>query len=201
MEMAERLLFGNQLDVIAARVPDQLANFLWRKRPTGRANQRMRLARERVLHIKGVHVEFEKRFGANLALDVIDSRHRATADVVRDGAPAHRRPIDDLHAGNKCVCRFAANELLQRLQTIESSGRSFSRNDNFAQADRQNISFVTQLLARVYGGSLQSLLDPWQIDSAHQYLAARAVSAESHGQSGRLLHIVDEILRRETIFD
>ena len=28
MEMTERLLFGNQLDVIAARVPDQLANFI-----------------------------------------------------------------------------------------------------------------------------------------------------------------------------
>ncbi len=66
------------------------------------------------------------------------------------------------------------------------------------QAGRQNISFVTQLLARVYGGSLQGLLNPWQIDAADQYLAARA-AAESHGNSGRLLHIVDEILRRKTI--
>src|SRR6266404_6315887 len=184
MEMTERLLFGNQLDVIAARVRDQLANFIGRKRPTGRANQRMRPARERVLHIKGVHVEFEKRFGAKLAFDVIDSRHRAAADVVRDGAPAHRRPVDDLHPGNKRVCSFTANELLQRLQTIKSSGRRFSRDDNFVQADRQNISFVTELLARVYGGSLQGLLNPWQIDAADQYLAARA-AAESHGNSGR----------------
>jgi hypothetical protein len=67
------------------------------------------------------------------------------------------------------------------------------------QANRQNISFVTQLPARVNGCSLQGLLNPRQIDPADQYLAARAVSAKSQGPSGRLLHIVDEILRRKTI--
>src|SRR5713226_4414441 len=123
MEMAKRLLFGNQLDVIAARVRDQLANLIGRKRPASRANQRVRFARERMLHIKGVHVELEKSLGANLTLDVIDSRHRAAADVVRHRAPAHRRPIDDLQAANKCVGSFTANELLQRLQTMESSSR------------------------------------------------------------------------------
>src|SRR5581483_11259786 len=97
---------------------------------TFRPNQRMCRARERVLHIKGVHVQLEVSFGADLLLDVINGWYGATADVVRDAAPAHRRPIDDLHSGNERAGAFAAHELLQGLEGVEGSRSSVSRNDH-----------------------------------------------------------------------
>src|SRR5205809_5962118 len=109
MEMAEGLLFRHQLNVIITRVLYQLANFGRRERSAFGANQRIGFTRERVLHIKGVQVEFEESKVANLALDLIDGGHGAATDVVRDRSPTHRRPIDNLHRGNKCVWAFAAN--------------------------------------------------------------------------------------------
>ena len=113
--MAERLLFGNKFNVIPLRICDQLANLCRRKRATRRPDQGIRFARERMLHIEGVHVELEKGFSANLPLDVNDGRHRPTAYVVRNSAPAHRGPVDYFHAGNESADAFATHELLQCL--------------------------------------------------------------------------------------
>src|SRR6202165_5594225 len=66
VQMSELLLLGNQLNVIVLRVSNQFANLRRRQGSSGRADQRMRLAGERMLHIKGVHVEFrseERRVG------------------------------------------------------------------------------------------------------------------------------------------
>src|SRR5260370_40687181 len=115
MQMTERLLFGNKFNVIPSRICDQLANLCRRKRAAGRPNQGIRFARERVLHIKGVHVELEEGFRPNLSLNVIDGRHWSTADVVRNAAPAHRGPIDYFHAGYESAGAFPAHDLLECL--------------------------------------------------------------------------------------
>src|ERR1051325_2364496 len=111
--MPERLLLGNQFDVILARVRDELPDFRWRERAAFGANEGMRHARERVLHIKGVHVQLEVSFGANLLLDVIHCRNWAAADVVRTTAPAHSWPVHDFYSWNEHVGAFASHELFQ----------------------------------------------------------------------------------------
>ena len=57
----------------------------------------------------------EEGEGANLALDVIDGRHRPATDVVRDAAPTHRGPIDDLDRRNERVGAVAAHQLFEGL--------------------------------------------------------------------------------------
>src|SRR6266478_2262564 len=126
----------------------------------------MRLAGESVLHIKGVHVEFEEGFGANLSFDVLNSRHRTAADVIRDAAPAHGGPVDDPYAGNERARAFAANQLFERLDAIESSSGCFSGHHHFIRADSDKVSFVSHPLIQGNTGSFQSLLNSRQIDLA-----------------------------------
>ena len=82
VQMAEGLLFGDQLNVIPASICHQFANFSGSKRATCGPDQWIRLAGERVLHIKGVHVHLKESFRANLPLDVVDRRHGPAADIV-----------------------------------------------------------------------------------------------------------------------
>jgi hypothetical protein len=82
VQVSKRLLLRNQLDVIRPGVSRQLANLICRQRTSRRSNQRMRAAAERVLHIKGVHVQFEGRKRAQLTLYVIDRGHRPAADII-----------------------------------------------------------------------------------------------------------------------
>src|SRR5688572_21520023 len=142
MEMAEGLLFGNYFDVVLARVSDQFADFSGGQRSALRSNEWMRLARERVLHIKRVHVQFEVGEGAQLALDVIDGGDRAATDVVRDSAPTHRWPVDNLHRWNESVGALAADKLFQRLHSIERSGRRLSGNDHLLRVGQNQIAFI-----------------------------------------------------------
>src|SRR5688572_1290000 len=144
MEMTEGLLFGNYFDVVLARVRDQLAYLSGRQRSAFRPNERMRFALERVLHIEGVHVQFEVGEGAELALDVIDGRNRAATYVVRDSAPTHRWPIDNLHRWNESVRAFATNKLFQRLHSVEGSGRRLSGNDHLPRIGADQIAFIVQ---------------------------------------------------------
>ncbi len=101
MQVTERLLLGHDFDVITACVAYKLANLIRCKRATSWANQRISGTRERMLHVERVHVQLERREGSQLALDIIDGRHRAAADVVRDAAPTHRGPVGDLYSLNE----------------------------------------------------------------------------------------------------
>src|SRR6266404_5061257 len=109
MKMAEGLLLGNQLNVIAARVTYELANLVRSKRSTFRANQRMCAALENMLHVEGMHVQLERSEGSQLFLDIFNGGHGSTADVVRHAPPAHRRPVCDFHSGDVCVTTFTSD--------------------------------------------------------------------------------------------
>src|SRR5258706_1300460 len=102
----------------------------------------MRLAGESVLHIKGVHVEFEEGFGANLSFDVLNSRHRTAADVIRDAAPAHGGPVDDPYGGEESAPPLAPKHLFVRVDGTESSRRRFFWQPPLLFADSANGSLV-----------------------------------------------------------
>src|SRR5437016_14364311 len=201
MQMAERLLFGNKFNVITLRICDQLANLCRRKRAARGPNQRIRFARERVLHIKGVQVELEAGFSANLPLDVVDGRNGATADVVQDRAPAHRGPVDYFHTGNESASAFAAHELLECLQAIESSGGRASRNHHFIRTNEQDIALVIQCRWSFHSVSSQCLGYRWKLEAADDDRAARLSLSNRQREIRRRFQIIYEILRGKTIFD
>ena len=184
--------------MIVARVRHQLFDFGRRKRSAFGTNQRMRFARECMLHIEGVHVHFEISFRANLPLDVLNRWDRAAANVVRDAAPTHRGPIDDLHRGNERARAFAADELLQRLHSIERSRRGVAGDNYMIGIDHDHIAFFVQRARRFYSAALQRLSDRQQIYSTNQNVSARFTNRQR--DTGSRLRVIDKVLRRETIF-
>src|ERR1700752_137249 len=102
--MSERLLLRYYFDVIRLCIGDQIPDFIRSKRTPSWANKRMLRTRECMLHVEGVHVEFVHRKGPNLSFDVFHRGNRASTNVVRYAAPAHRGPVDDVHTLNEHIC-------------------------------------------------------------------------------------------------
>src|SRR3954465_12855469 len=102
----------------------------------------MGLTLERVLHIKGVHVQLEHRKRAQLAFDVVDCWHWPTTDIVRDSTPTHCWPINDLYSGYvDKLLRAAVNELFECLQSVKNARGTRSGKNNVPRIDPREISF------------------------------------------------------------
>ena len=147
MQVPERLLFGNDLDVELFRVRDQFLHLVLRHHTAGRRHERMRLVLKRVLVVGRVHVQLESRKVADLHLLVVERRQGTAGEIVLHAAPAHGRPIANGASVNEGFRAVSAHELLDGLCAVEQAGGRCSENDGLIFIDDNGVAFGALLVA------------------------------------------------------
>src|SRR6266536_1692985 len=148
----------------------------------------MLAARERMLHIKRMHVQLERSKSTQLPFYIVGGRNWSSAYVVRHSTPAHSRPIDNLNTGNKRVSTITSNKLFESLQPIEHSRRRGSGHNGVTGCDDQDIPLFIQLGRHAYFRPFQSCQNRVTPRPTHR-----------NCQAGSLPQVLNKILHRKSI--
>ena len=145
-EVAERLLIAKNIEMQWLHIINQCRQLLWSERAVGRADLRMLLERELILHVVGHEVQLEVGGQAGLEFQGVQRGTGTAGQVILEAAPAQRRPVADLQAGKRVPLPISPDQLAQRLQATEQPRRISCRTDNFPVADIQGMTLGRGLL-------------------------------------------------------
>ena len=141
VQMPERLLLGNEIDVKLPRVCDELLYFLSGKSASFGTDQGMVLIVEHMFDVErpDVHLVFGRP--PYLAPDEFRFGNGAAADVIVQASIAHGRPVPDLNAGNRIAAAALRHDhLAQRLHAVKQPRVGLAQDRNLVSRNVKEVS-------------------------------------------------------------
>ena len=114
VQVAESLLFGDEVDVKLPGISDELQYLFFGQRTAPGTDQRVILIIEDVLDVEGPYVHLVFRRSPDLALDEFDRRHGAAAYVVMQTAIAQRGPVADFKTRDRVTAGLLRQDHLSQ---------------------------------------------------------------------------------------
>ena len=141
MQVSERFLLRDHVDVIFRRIRHQFAHILARHRAAWWCDQRVAGVGQRVLEVRRVDVQLDGREATDLRLLVRQRGNRSARDVVVEAAILHGGPVADRCGLQHGLRASTGDQLLQRLRTVEQATRRGTDDVRRARVGEQQVAF------------------------------------------------------------
>ena len=122
MQVAKGFLLGNDGDVVLRGVGDEFAGLVGSEGAAGERRDRRAGVGEGVFEVGREQVVLVSGESADFALEEVHVGERAARPVVGEGAVGHGGPVADGGDEENRVFAGTADELLDRLGTVEEAG-------------------------------------------------------------------------------
>ena len=141
VQVPERFLLWNDVDVIPSRIRHELGDVRARQRAAWRCDQRMFRERERVLEVRRIDIDLVRRERTHLPLHELQRRNGPTRKIVVESTVSHGRPIADLRHTQARARATSADQLLHRLCTIEHARAGRANDSERIAVGNERVSF------------------------------------------------------------